>query len=343
MKRKHLLWGLITLAAIGALILTVGFGSGGTASITRLVAEEPGLLRFKVTDPAGRLVAGARGRFIVEKVRGGSPWLFTSYLPAGPVLEGPFAAPQGTVELRLTLWDPGRYRVVYTVETVDGHPAGGSMPVSVRPSPAKLRNTVLLFGVLVLLGLASGYAAGSLRRPTGFGPGRREVAGGLALLLLVAGLAAVARPGAVHNHGMSAPAGAGREGEAGTGRLLRVVPAGSTVKEPVRIAMPAGPALSLMVRRDEDGLVFLRQEVRGYGGPAVWTMVFPDGARYTLEAAAGADREMLHLNVSPMPPDGGRQARSFAVMAGLYAVAAAAGFGWARRRGNVLGESTFSP
>ncbi len=325
--------------------------SGERGSALQLSAETPGRIRFTVD---GGATASVRGRWRVEKVRGGSPWLFTGYLPNGLVAEGPFATPDGRVDLELTLWDPGLYRLTYQTAGAGGKaPAVGSLEVGVRPEAVKTRNTLLLLGGLAILGLACGLAAGSLRRPDGAARGGGRPESAVTVLALAAAIAMVL-PG---NAGLAAGRDAGgkwtvhggaahevrttpapRAGpaaavpEGGRGSIVWS-PATPTVKEPVRIRVLGDTArgVSLALTRDEDGLVFLRQRLPEWSGPAEWTFVFPDGTGYTVEAVAGA-RERASLAVSALPPERGQQLRSLVLLLAVYAVAASLGFAWARRR-----------
>lgn len=332
---------ILAPAAAGVLLLSAGSVSGVAAergSAARLAAETPGRVVFEVAGD----VSPVRGRWRVDKVRGGSPWLFTRYLPEGLVAAGPFATSDGEVALEFALWDPGRYRLTYQTEGAGGiSRRTGSVTLQVRPEPVKTRNTLLLFAGLTVLGLAAGFAAGNLRRPGGRNgrpaPGLTVLAVTAAVTLALPGTAGWAaghdhghagmvQDGAAHVAGAAPPA-------AGAAGGIRWTPAAPTVQEPVRIRVDqVGEGLRLAVTRDEDGLVLLRQNLPAWSGPAEWVFVFPDGTRYTLAATAANRRERAGLGVSALPPDGGQQFRSLATMLFAYTAAALIGFGAARRR-----------
>lgn len=292
-----------------------------------LRAEETGELRWEIRDPATHQpLRGAAGNFRIVKTRPLLPWFAVHYLGNGPVYEGPLATPEGMARLQVMLGDPGGYRLTYEAVGPSGQWVAGSREIRVAPVAAKVwRTMALLFG-LALLGTVCGRALAGLWRPSTW----PAFAGGLGVVLVMGPLAV---------SGFSTASSMARGG----GGSHHVHPGGPgpspAVREPVRVraAVPGGlrGPVSLTVRREEDGLVFLRQSLPALAEGATWRVTFWDGTAYTLDLEGSGGRKRQSVTVQPLDPPMARQAWALGLLWVFYGAFLVVGMAWGWRRKGV--------
>lgn len=125
-------------------------------------SKKTGDFRILLTDLNGNAASYAYGVITINHNKGLHGILAPSfsYPDETKIMSFPFLAHQGEYRFKTLLWDPGTYSITVTARGVSGSSVKNTVDFSIAPAGESLRNTFVLYGFLVILGLFSGLVGG---------------------------------------------------------------------------------------------------------------------------------------------------------------------------------------